>query len=47
MSSDKNNISDDGFHGSSTISSDANSNMHVGRQRKLETVSEDKGKIED
>ena len=43
MSNDKISISDDGFHGSSTISYDVNSSSS-GRHKKLETVNEDKGK---
>ena len=45
MNSDKISISDDGFHGSSVISNDVNSTLPNGRQRKLETVNEDKGKF--
>ena len=43
MGNDKISISDDGFHGSSTISYDGNSNTS-GRNKKLETVNENKGK---
>lgn len=43
MGNDKISISDDGFHGSSTISYDVNSSTS-GRHKKLETVNEDKGK---
>ena len=46
MGNDKISISDDGFHGSSTISNDVNSSTSNGRQRKLETAIEDKGKTE-
>ena len=45
MNSDKISISDDGFHGSSTISNEINLTLTNGRQRKLETVNEDKGKM--
>ena len=44
MNNDKISISDDGFHGSSTISNDVNCSASNGRHRKLETVNEDKGK---
>ena len=44
INNDKISISDDGFHGSSTISNDVNSSTSNGRQRKLETANEDKGK---
>ena len=44
INNDKISISDDGFHGSSTISNDVNSSTSNGRQRKLETAIEDKGK---
>ena len=44
MNNDKIIISDDGFHGSSTISNGVNLSVSSGRNRKLETVNEDKGK---